>query len=266
MSAPGGKTILTVSRALDVLSFFGRHTGRTLGVTEISKELGLSKAVVHRILTTLVEKGYISLDLETRRYSLGVEVLMLGLSYLDRVDVRALALPVMRELVEETGETSTLSIRTGDTRIYLDQITPPTDVKMSVRLGHPYPLHAGSSSKAILAFMSEEEREHYLTRGPLDPWTPTTITDADALRDELAEIRRRGFARSLAERQAGAASIAAPVLDHRGLPVAAISICGPMERFESQMEEAAASVVRAARGLSVAFGFRDDGHDDITNP
>lgn len=252
------KTINTVGRAMDVLTLFTERSEQTLGVTEISTALGLSKAVVHRILSTLQEKGYIQVEPQTRRYALGRASLRLGLTYLERIDIRQLARPYLQQLVEETAETSTLSIRTGWTRVYIDQVTPPTDIKMSVRLGMPHELHAGSSSKALLAFLDAEEQEAYLAKGALAATTRSTITDPDRLRADLAEVRARGYARSLAERQEGAASVAAPVLDHHGHPIASLSVCGPLERFAPKMDAAAASLLAVTRELSDQLGYVAD--------
>ncbi|GHJ16119.1 MULTISPECIES: IclR family transcriptional regulator [unclassified Micromonospora] len=251
------KTILTVGRAMEVLTLFTERRESTLGVTEISKALGLSKAVVHRILSTLLEKDYIQIEPQTRRYALGHAALKLGLTYFEGIDVRRMAQPILHELVTATQETSTLSIRSGWTRIYIDQETPPTDIRMSVRLGHPYPLHAGSSSKALLAFLDPEEQDAYLATGPFERLTDTTITTPEQLRADLDRIRRRGYARSLGERQADAASVAAPVFDHRGKPTAAISVCGPLRRFEPKIDEAADALLDAVRRLSALMGHRE---------
>jgi IclR family transcriptional regulator, acetate operon repressor len=249
-----GKTITTVDRATDVLTLFTTTPQATLGVTEISQALRLSKAVVHRILTTLVAKGYVQVD-EQRRYALGPAVLALGLTYLDRIDLRRLARGVMETLSETTHETSTLSIRSGWTRVYVDQVTPSREVKMSVPLGQPFPLHAGSSSKAFLAFLPETEREDYLKNGSLAALTDSTITNVKALRAELERIRELGYARSMGERQAGAASIAAPVLDHVGQPVASISLCGPIERFGPATDAAVPRLLAATADLSRQLGW-----------
>lgn len=250
----GAKTITTVERATDVLTLFTRKPQPTLGVTEIAQELGLSKAAVHRLLTTLATKGYIRVDQESRRYALGPTVLSLGLAYLERIDIRQLAMPVMRQLSAATDETSTLSIRNGWTRVYVEQVNPPREVRMSVQLGAPFPLHAGGSSKAFLAFLEESEREEYLARPSLERLTEGTIVDVRALRAELAAIRERGFARSFGERQAGAASVAAPVFDHRGSPVATISVCGPIERFREHADRAAELLLPAVAELSRELG------------
>lgn len=250
-----GQTIAAVERAVDVLTLFTRTDRDSLGVTEISQALDLSKAVVHRILASFRGKGYVDLDPETRRYSLGREALSLGLTYLDRIDVRRVARPAMQALVAATDETATLSVRVGHTRVYVDQVTPARDIRMVVQLGRPFPLHAGGSSKAFLAFLPEPEREAYLA-GDLPALTELTVTDAGMLRAELATIRERGYAVSYGERQAGAGSVAAPILDHEGDVVAVMSVCGPVERFTDEMDDAAKALLPTVAELSSQLGHR----------
>ena len=146
---PQGQRIATVERAADVLNAFTELDGATVGVTELSERLGLSKAVVHRILSSLRVKGFVELDGDSRRYSLGPASLSLGLTYLQQIDVRDEARGFLRDLSDQTSETATLSVRRGDMRMYVDQITPSREVKMTVQLGHPYPLHAGGVLKGI---------------------------------------------------------------------------------------------------------------------
>ena len=245
----------TVERAADVLLLFTRSPALALGVTEIATALGFSKAAVHRILSALRNKGLVEMDPITHRYSLGPGILNLGLTYLDKLDVRQIAMPELSQLSQATQETTTLSVRTGWTRVYLDQVTPEREVIMSVQIGVPHPLHSGSSSKAFLAFLPESDIERYLAR-PLAAVTDATITDPESLRKELAEIRRRGFAESSGERQAAAAPVAAPLLDYRGLPVAVMSVCGPEERFDEERELCTGLLLDVTRRLSLRLGFR----------
>jgi DNA-binding IclR family transcriptional regulator len=163
---------------------------------------------------------------------------------------------MLQELSDTTQETATLSIRSGTHRLYIDQVTPPREVKMTVVLGRSFPLHAGGSSKAILAHMEADEIQSYVSEVGLEPLTESTITDSASLMEDLARIRRLGYASSVNERQAGAASVAAPVFDHSGGPVAAISLCGPAERFQDEADEAATLIVAAARQLSERMGYR----------
>ncbi len=248
-----GRSVAAVERAMGVLFLFARSPG-TLGVTEISRELGVSKAVVHRILASLCERGLLIADPQSRRYALGPAVMELAAAYRDQLDVRTLALDEMRRLSAEMDETATLSVRYGDRRVYVDQITPPREVKMTVPIGGSFPLHAGASSKAFLAWLSAEQQDRYLAAHPLDALTGTTIVSADELRAELERIRSQGFAVSLGERQHDAGSVAAPIVDHNHEPVAVISVCGPVDRFRNKIAPSAAAVVAATRALSAKLG------------
>jgi len=251
--------VATIERALSVLDLMAATDNDDLGVTEIARELGLSKAVVHRVLVTLVARDYLQADATSRRYSLGPMALVLGSAYLAQLDLRTLVLPRLQELSDRTGETATLSLRNGWSRLYVDQVTPDREIKMSVAIGKAYPLHAGSSSKSFLAFLPPGEQERYLKERELTAMTGTTIIDPDRLRTELAAVRERGYAVSLEERQAGAASIAGPILDRHGLPIAAISVCGPVERVRVRLDEFAPLLLETCADLSRLLGHDRNG-------
>ena len=196
-SADAGRRVATIERAADVLFLFAGDRS-TLGVTEIAAELSISKAVVHRILTSLKDRGLVASDATTRKYSLGPAVLELAARYREQLDVRPLALEAMERLTAATNETATMSIRSGWQRIYVEQVTPPLEVKMTVKLGVSHPLHAGSSSKAFLAFLPESEQQAFFDSGTLTAVTGATVTSPAKLRKELARIREprlRGVAR-----------------------------------------------------------------------
>lgn len=254
--APAGQTIAGIERALDALSLFAESETASLGVTEIAQTLGLSKAVVHRILASFRAKGFVELDEDTRRYSLGSKILFLGLTYLDRIDILTVAREAMSSLSQQTGETATLSIRSGDTRVYVDQVTPTRDVKMQVSLGIAYPLHAGASSKAFLAFLPEHEIEQYLSADRLDKLTKATLVEPRKLRRELAAIRSAGYASSFGERMEGAGAVAAPVFGRDGNPAGVISVCGPIERFRDVADNAARLLLEYTDRASARLGYR----------
>ncbi|WP_433041959.1 IclR family transcriptional regulator [Dactylosporangium sp. CS-033363] len=246
-----GGTAATVERALDVLICFVRSDAPDLGVTELAEKLSLSKAAVHRLLTSLRGRGMVEIDETTHRYRLGPTVLTLSHSYLSRLDVTALAAPELPWLCRTTNETVTLSRRAGHTRYYLEQALPDRDVVRMVSVGVPYPLHIGASSKAFLAHLSPADAEAVLS-GPLDGWDGGPAIDADALRAELAETRARGWAHSQSERDLGTEAVAAPLLDYRGEPRAVMSVCGPADRFRA--ESCAAALLEVTTRLSRKLG------------
>ena len=154
----------------------------------------LSKAAVHRILASLRTRALVEVDETTRRYSLGPAAFALGVAYQAHIDVRGTAAPELRALSAATQETATLSVFSGHGRIYVDQVTPAREIVMSVPLGLAFPLHAGASSKALLAFLPDAEIDAIL-KGPAGG--RRRRRPGDALRQELAEIRRRGYRHDL---------------------------------------------------------------------
>ena len=245
--------IATVERAADVLLLFSQSGQADLGITEIAKSLGLSKAAVHRILVSLRSRDFIELIEDTRRYTLGASALALGLTCLAQLDIRTLAAPELSILSRATNETATLSIRAGYQRLYIDQVIPNREIVMSVAMGITHPLHAGSSSKAFLAWLPEAERHSFLKR-KLKQLTPATPTDPVKITQELRQIRTRGYSQTVGERQQGSASIAAPIFDRTGAPIAVISICGPSDRFKSELPQCVPLLLDSAARLSRRMG------------
>jgi IclR family acetate operon transcriptional repressor len=250
---PKRNSSVSLERGADVLLLFASSDEPKLGVTQIANQLGLSKAVVHRILSALRNKGIVEFDPVSRRYSLGPIIMSLGLTYLQKLDVRKVAQPELVELSRLTNETTTLSVRTGQSRVYVDQVTPMREVLMSVKVGVPYPLHAGASSKAFLAFLPDDEIDRYLEQ-PLSKVAAATITDRRKLRRELAQIAERGWATSQGERQAGAGSVAAPILDYRDYPTAVVSVCGPIDRMVNEMDACAELLIATTTRISHQMG------------
>jgi DNA-binding IclR family transcriptional regulator len=244
----------SADRVADVLLLLAAGPAR-LGVTEIARELGISKAVVHRILRSLLSRHLVQMD--DGAYSLGVAAAAMGARALRELDLRAIALPVLRRLQAETNETTTVSALVGTARVYLDQVVSLNEIKMTVEIGRPFPLHAGASSKAVLAAAPEELRRHVLDTLRVR-FTDRTITDRRRLEDELARITADGVAVSLGERQRGAGSVAAPVFGPDGTVTGAISLCGPVDRFTDDAIARYRPLVRAAaeeisRGLATPF-------------
>jgi IclR family acetate operon transcriptional repressor len=244
------------ARVADVLMVFTDGPS-TLGVSAIARELGLSKAVVHRILKSLVDRKLLSSDSRTREYHLGAAAAALGARALRGSELRSVALPVLRPLQENTNETVTVSALVPGGRVYLDQVESTREIKMTVELGRRFPLHAGSSSSCILAFLTEREQESVLQEGHLEKLTSQTVTDPAALRQRLREIRADGFSWSDGERQEGAGSIAAPVFGFDGEVVGAVSVCGPSARFDAAAGAQFVPLLReAAETISRHLGWR----------
>lgn len=241
----------SATRVADVLLLFA-GASRDLGISEIARTLGICKATVHRIVRSLESRQILTAVRPGGSYRLGPTAAVIGAHALQRFDFRALARPVLHRLQAETGETATVSALIGLSRVYLDQVVSLQEIKMTVELGRPFPLHAGASSKAVLAFASPSLRRDVLD-ARLEPVTARTVADRHALERELEEIHRCGVAVSIGERQAGAASVAAPVLGPAGDVLGAISVCGPAGRFSGEAVAAFRPIVRSAgRAVSAA--------------
>jgi len=245
-----------IGRALRVINAVVEASSTGIGVSALARDLELPKAVTHRILKALTTDGFLAFDEQTKTYSLGVGALKIGLAAVRLMDIPAAAKPFLYRLVEETGETATLSIRDGWTRMYLDQVLSPKEVRMSVSIGHSYPLHAGSSSKAILAALPDAEIDEYLRLCKREQLTAATIVDAAKLRAEVAAIRRRGYAASRGERQADAGSVACAVHHADGRVFGSLSVCGPAFRFDVAAQRRIGGLVRdVGDELSKTVGY-----------
>src|SRR5215831_6933751 len=214
-----------LERAVAVLECFSSRQP-VLGVSEISRQLNLRKGTVHRLLGLLTEQGMIARDVATQRYRLGYKVFYLGAQFARQYHVRDVALPLMRRLWEQSGETATLTIRIGDQRMYLEQIESLSEMRVKVDIGRPLPMYCGSGGKALLAFTERKDVDRVLAASPLVALTPNTIVDRDRLEAELERIRTRGYSISKGERVMGVNGINVPIRDSSGAVVAAIGISG----------------------------------------
>lgn len=247
----------SVGRVAAILDTFVEAPG-DLGVTEIAGQLGLAKSVVHRLVTALAKAGYLAQSPGTRRYMLGPRATRFGQATLGQMDIRARARPILRDLAGRTGETATLSTLSGDERVYAEQIESTQQVRQSLQIGSVAPLYVGATGKAILAFLPARRIDALLKRAVKQGVTLTdgSRLDVTSLRTELATIRRRSFAISRSERIVGAVSSAAPVFDHHGEVVGAVSVASVSVRHGKGDLLKFGELARAsADALSSEFGW-----------
>lgn len=241
---PGGTE--AADRVADVLLLFARSDS-PLGVSRIARSLSLSKAVVHRILQSLLSRSLVQVVHGESTYILGPAAMGLSARAFSQIDVRSVSSPILRHLRDVTRETTTLSVLVGNQRIYLDQFESPQEVKMVVEIGPRFPLHSGASSRSILAFVPNSLIDDAIRQ--LRAIRPDL--DEHAYRAGLEAIRERGYATSLNERNTGAASIAAPFFDAAGNVMGSISSSGPAFRYSiEEHDEHAALVLDAARAIT----------------
>ncbi|WP_197515980.1 IclR family transcriptional regulator [Mycobacterium sp. 1465703.0] len=202
-----------------------------VGLTELTRQLGLPKTTVHRGLTSLAEDGWLEGDPDdSTRWIVGMKAFIVGSTVSNRGSLRERALPFMHDLSSDVGETIHLMIRDGDQVVLIERVDSPHPVRAIAPLGARAPLHASSNGKAILARLPSDEITHYVQSG-LSAVTARTVTRASDMYDELQLTRKRGYAVADEELQEGVVSIAAPILDSNSRPIGSVSISGPKPRM-----------------------------------
>ena len=250
--------VQSIDRAVAILRCFTPRTP-LLGISGIARATGLSTSTTHRLLRSM-EANRIVRQAADRRYALGPLLVQLVRSGAASTTLRDAALAAMTELRDSTDETVGVhELLPSDQRTVLDQVESHQPLRRTyTEIGVPIPLTHGAPGRILLAFLPEERREAILAK-PIAAVTPATITDADEMRRQLEEDRRRHFAVSLAERTAGIRTVAAPIFDHRGAVVGCLSISGPEARMPEERLLALGPRVRdAAWSVAEVLGATDE--------
>ena len=247
-------TIQSIERAAAILRLLSGPS-RRLGVVDLAGELGLAKATVHGLLRTLQQVGFVEQDPETGKYQLGAALLHIGSSYLDGNELRTRALNWSDSLASRANEAVRIGTLHEGKVLVVHHVFRPDNSRQALEVGALLPAHATALGKVLLA------RDPYVAEGliksGLAGFTTSTIVEADALRGELEAVRERGWAADMQELVSGEVSLAAPILDRRGLTVGAIGISGPIERLcdDGSVRTDLVSYVReAARAVSRDLG------------
>jgi DNA-binding IclR family transcriptional regulator len=234
--------VRSVARAVDLLVALGRGP-QQLG--PLSAEVGLSKATAYRILTTFRQKEMVLQDSSSGAYQLGPACIHLASSLVDgRAGFPFDAEKELDGLRSSTGETVTVHVRLGPSRICIRELPSSQAIRYTAGLGATVGVHVGSAGKVLLAFMADADRSRLLQSLDLQPLTSSTIHDRNSLLTELEDIRRRGVAVSKGERVEGAVGVSAPVFDSAGRILAAVSVLGPESRLGPEQVERAEILVR----------------------
>jgi DNA-binding IclR family transcriptional regulator len=219
------------ARILTVLSAFVSDA-LGFGVTELSQQLGMTKNMVHRALTTLVDQGYLVRDAAGARYELGYRVAELQNPNLPEPDFRTLCATAIQQFYDLTGETATLTIRAGDNVVFIEGIETRKPGVWRLPIGSTRPLHNAASSRAVLAFLPDSEIEDYIKRNaPLDLAPSIGTISADDLWREIRTIRQQGYAIAHRNTPPRQVSLAFPIWDADGRVHGSLAVGGPEERF-----------------------------------
>lgn len=243
----------TVSRAVQVLNSFLEQD--LWGASALARHLGLSKTIVHRLLTTLAATGMLATEPGTANYTLGPLARRLGQQAADADSLVRLARPLLDEIGRITKETVTLAVIRGFEGLCADSVDSPQAMRMTFYKGERFPLNAGALGKALLAFQDDLFLDAYLASGLAQSFTPGTIVDPGKLRAELVRTRCAGHADSEGEITAGARSVGVPVWGSTGTGIAAIILSAPSFRLQGRAAEEALVLLRsAADRLAAALG------------
>ncbi|MFF2450547.1 IclR family transcriptional regulator [Neobacillus sp. NPDC058068] len=236
---------MSAEKTLEILDLFNFQT-RELSVPQIAERLNQPQSSVYRHLRILKEKGYV-IETNVGLYKLGYRFLELAKIVKTDNSISSIAFPVMRNLTNETGETSILTISSGLNAICLEVITSPQPIKVTSDQGKILPLHAGASSTILLAHMPIETVEELFEQGRLNKFTENTIVDPEELKGKLEETRMRGYAISDSEVDEGVIAYGIPIRDMDNQVVAALSIAGPRERMLEREEQSLIDCLQSAK-------------------
>ena len=231
---------------LRILSEFS-HVSGELTVTELATRLNMAKSQVSRMLAAFREEGWVVHNPRTRGYSIGISAYAAGARFINSNQLTSEALPVMRQVVDRCGFTTTLCVVDNARPLYLLGIDGPISVDFASKVGSYFPAHATGPGKLLAAFADEAARAAMLGH-ELASLTARTIVEAPALQRELRDIRQRGFAVSTGERATGIGGIAVPVFDGTGACVAALGIAYPESLVRAAEFESYAAILQKAAG------------------
>lgn len=247
---------VAVERALSMLETVAQEP-EGMSNAEISRKLQIPKSSASYILRTLEKQNYLNRDPESGKYRVGLKILSLSRGALTGIDVREVALPIMRHLMEKTNLTCHLAILDGPEAVYIEKVEPQGFIRMDTWVGRRMRVHATSVGKALVAHIPQEKLEKILTERSMERRTPKTITSAPRLFKELEKVRSQGYAVDDEENNLGARCVGAPVFNQQGDIEASIGLSGTIHQVNGQtMPRILEALKDAARHLSMQLGYR----------
>ena len=255
-------TSQSLERGLAILSSFASDRP-LVGVSELSRELALSRSTAHRYVATLAKLGYLQQDPDSKRYRLGPRVLDLGFSAINSMDVREISAPHLRQLSDETGYTVNLAILDGTDVVYIERCRSARpgqrEIDLNLHVGARLPAYCTAMGKAILAFVPDDRLDEIVERIDFAKRGPNTLTSPAAFRAELVKVRALGVAVNDEELAYGLRSIAAPIRSRSGEVLAALNLA--VHRTMVSIDELIARygpvVAQTAHDISLGMGHRD---------
>src|SRR5579863_2026233 len=247
---------VAVERALSMLEAVALEP-EGLSNAEISRRLEIPKSSASYILRTLETQGYLNRDATSGKYRVGLKILSLSRGALSGLDVREVALPIMRHLVEKTSLTCHLAILDGPEAVYIEKVEPPGFIRMDTWVGRRMRVHATSVGKALVAHIPQDRLEKIVAERSMEKRTPKTITTVARLLKELEKVRVQGYAVDDEENNLGARCVGAPVFNDRGTIEAGLGLSGTTQQVSPHtMPRIVDALKDAARNISMGMGYR----------
>lgn len=218
-------TMQSLDRALGVLSTVARL--EHVALSDLAREIDVPTATTHRILTTLQKHGFVSFDDERQEWMIGIEAYRTGAAFLRRNSVLEIGRPILRRLMQDSGETANLAVPDGAQVVFVGQVETPNPIRAFFPPGARTPMYASGTGKAILAGMSETRRNKALEAADPVQFTDHTLLPSSGLSADLALTRDRGWSLDREERYEGMSCVGAAIFDNRAEPCAGISVSGP---------------------------------------
>ncbi len=255
-----GRYVQSLERALDIVEVMARQ-GEPISISELAEKVNLKISTVHRLLTTMVAKGFVEQNREDNKYKLGLKLWEIGNKVIPP-DIRSTAKPFLEELVQRCEETVNLAILDGAEVVFIDQEEPERRVvvRMFAQAGNRGPAYCTASGKALLAFKPKKEREEIISQINFEKFTTDTITNPDDLRMELERIRGEGYSLDWGELEEHIRCVAVPVFNYDQLAVAAISVSGVAARMNNAYvhNQILPVIKEVGRRLSAQLGYLED--------
>lgn len=256
MSSNHESPSVAVERALAMLEAVAQEP-EGLSNADISRKLQIPKSSASYILRTLETQGYLNRDAESGKYRVGLKILSLSRGALSGIDVREVALPIMRHLVEKTNLTCHLAILDGTDAVYIEKVEPTGFLRVDTWVGRRMRVHATSVGKALVAHIPQERLEKILAHVGMEKRTPKTITTLPRLLKDLERVRAQGFAVDDEENNLGARCVGAPVFNQQGMIEASLGLSGTTNQVNAQtMPRILEALKDAARHVSMQLGYR----------
>ena len=248
--------VQSVDRALSILEVLSDYE-EGLGITEISEKVGLHKSTVHRLLATLIYKGYVEQNHINNKYKLTLKLFEIGNKRVENMDLVEVARPYLKELVEKTNEVAHLVVSEGTEIIYVAKEESQNTIRTHSRIGHRRPLYCTAVGKSILSHMSDKEINDIWNKSHIEKLTEHTITDFEKLKECLCEVREKGYAVDEQENEVGVRCVAASIFNHKGEVCGAISISGSIISFtDEKLDEFSKLIIEYAKKISKKLGYK----------